>query len=516
MAATALAEEAPRVVITVHGDQVEYNQELNTVAVHGQVRITARSDRPGAPTIGMTADEVEGDLNSGVLMAHGGIKLLSQQAALTGEKLRINVKSDEFVLEHGATSVDVPSQQYPGTMVRGYLVGDQLCRRGDVVFVIEGRITTCDRERPHYSIGARKITYDFATHALRVERGNISLYGRKLTLPGTVRFTIDGSDSHSLYLPLPNFSSYDGLYFRYPDHWEWEGVPWQVDAYVQVGTALRLPCGVRVTNRDDHGVFTASLTRRDEQVWDLDRTSRVDRVPELRYVRHLQPTGKNGLSRLDAEVFAGYLHEHVNLEPGRSGAYAGVAGHYSPMPRQRRKREGQWVAADLYQTFYDTGDSLTDLRLEAGTGWRLNERIGGALWAVHHESAGERPFRFDGVYAENEGFASLELQLAARHQLELYGHYDFDRGAMRDYGARYSYRTHCLTWRFGYSVARESLDIGLDLNGLTGDTKPVASKALVQPDEVPPLPEPVPADPAAKPASPAPTDATPPAGNPAP
>jgi len=237
----------------------------------------------------------------------------------------------------------------------------------------------------------------------------------------------------------------------------------------------------------------------------------VDRLPELRYVHHVLPADRRGLSRLEAEVYAGHLYEHFANEPQTEASRAGVALRYSPMPRQRRKHDGFWAAADLYQTLYDTGDHLTDLRLEAGTGWRLSDRIGGALWAVHHESTGESPFRFDDVWADDEGFASVDLQLDPKQRLQLYGHYDFDKSSFRDYSAKYSYRAHCLTWNLEYNFARQSVSVGVDLNGLTGETRPVTSAPLVRPDEVPPLPEPTPEPPASAPAAPAtpPSAATP-------
>ncbi|MCE5241523.1 hypothetical protein LLH23_23910 [bacterium] len=508
LSAATYAEDQPatapptRVIIKVHGERVEYDGEMRTVAVQGQVQITAQSDRPGAPTLAMTADEVEGDLANGILVAHGGIKLLSQQGALKGDSVRINVKTDQFVMENGAAEIRSESKQYPGNTVRGYLLGDRVCREGEIIFVIEGRVTTCDRARPHYSIGARKLTYNLTKQELRIERGHLTLYGNRLVMPADLTLPMGESARGDLIIPLPQYSSYDGLYVSPSKHMEWEGNPWVFDAYVHVGTTLRFPAGLTISNEGDQGLFTASLVRRQQEVWDFDQRSRVDYLPELRYLHHLQPTTTD-TSPLDAEIFAGYLAEYHEHETTREASRAGLALHYSPMPERRQKHDGWWAATDLYQTFYSTGDHLTDWRLEAGVGRRLSERVAGALWTVHHESTGESPFYFDDVYSDNEGFGSLDLQLDRLNRLELYGHYDFDRSEIRDYSVKISHRVHCLTWSLQYSYAHQAVTVGVDLNGLTGGTRPVDSTPLVRLEEMPPLPEPVP-DPGPETTPPAP------------
>lgn len=487
--AVAGAQERPRVIINVRGDVVEYDRELNSIAVQGQVQITARTDAPGYPSVSMTAEQVEGDLQSGLLVAHGGIKLLSQQFALRGEQVQINVKTDEFVMENGAASAEMPSVQYPGSVVRGYFMGDRICREAEVIIIVEGRVTTCDRRDPHYSIGARKIIFNTETGMLTLDRANLSLYGVRLTIPGRYTFPVIGDGSSDGFtMPLPQYSSYDGLYFRFERQLTWPGSPWAASAFVNIGTGLKFPAGVQLTNAGENDVFALNLTYREQRYFDFTRYSRINRLPELTYVHHLLPESRQS-PQLDLEAFAGHIYERFEDEPTTEASRAGVALRYSPQPQNRRLGTGTWWGADLEQTFYDTGDHLTNLRLEAGIGGEISDRLDGSLRLVHNEHSGRSPFLFDDIFVDTYADATLDMQVDENNRVGVLGRYDFEENEFRDYGLRLAHRSHCLTWKLQYNIRRQEVQVGLDINGLTGGTRPPDTEPLVRPEEVPPLPE---------------------------
>jgi len=488
------AQCAPRVYVNIQGDSLEYDAELRTVAVRGNVRITARTDIPGFPTVSIAAEQLEGDINNGVLIAHGQTRLLSQNVALKGEELRLNFKTHEFAMNNGAAMAQALSPHYPGQWVRGFFFGEKLTQQANLIYIIEGRLTTCDRQRPDYCIGARKLIYDPQTQKLQIERGYFQLYGTKISLPVNFSVTLQEAENEVPWTLLPQYNTYEGLYWPIKQQWAWPEEPWKIEAYLHCGTALRFPMGLKIRHQNKEESFTFSVTRREQVIWDLNRRARLDRTPELHYTYSLRSgPAKLELEFLRLELFAGYLYEHLADAPLTEAGRAGLLLRYSPFPQRCHDKIDFWSAAELQHNLYSTGDHLTDLRLEAGWGRQFNERLTAALWGVHHETAGQSPFAFDDVYAQNEGFVKLAYQLNQRHRLELLAHYDFERHAFRNYTLKISQREHCLTWHLEYDFAQQSVSVGVDINGLTGGTAPVSSQPLVQPEEVPPLPEPVPA-----------------------
>jgi hypothetical protein len=200
-----------------------------------------------------------------------------------------------------------------------------------------------------------------------------------------------------------------------------------------------------------------------------------------------------GLTRLDVGAFAGRLSEHPRDIPVVVDASrAGVWFDYTPRPWARQNRSGTWWAVTGQQTFYDTGDRLSDLSFELGTGWHWSEEFEASLSGIHHIKSGETPFFFDDIWVKNELIGTLQAALARNWRLNAVGRYDLDQNALRDYTIGVSRRMHCLTWKASYNFGAKMVQLGLDLNGLTGGTAPPVTSPLVSPDEVPPLPPMVP------------------------
>lgn len=497
VAVTAATEE-PGNAVTVHlrGDTASFDRVSGAVSVAGNVTMTAATDRPGMPTVSLAAEQLSGNLNSGTLVASQGVRLRSQQVAVRGESVELNFRRDEFLVRRGALEADVPSEDFPGRVLRGFFFGDEIRRTGSVHYVIHARVTTCNEPHPHYSVGSDRITYDTVTHLLSVQHGTLQLYGLRLHLPGnysTKLFEPEGPPETDW--GLPGYSSSDGLYTALKQPLSSAGADWDINAAVRVGTRLRLPGAISAVHQTDLDTLQVRATRLEQVTYDLDKSARLSWVPEISYVRHLQRDA-GGLSRLDLKAYAGRAHERVDNTPVVSAARAGLSLEYSPRPWQRRARRGLWWAAGAEQAFYDTGQRRRDLRLELGTGWRFREGFGAAAWAVHHFTDGTTPFRFDEVYVEDELFTAVDARLDRKWSVSGLGHWDLDEGDLRDYSVSVSRRLHCLTWSLKYDFAREELAIGLNLNGLTGGTEPPETAPLLGPDDVPPLPAMVPADPA--------------------
>lgn len=485
--------------VEVHGDHVELDDDNKTLAVTGNVTITVATDKPGYPTVSLAADQLEGDLKAGRMVATHGVKLRSQQLGLRGERVDLDFKNGTFTLDRGAMEVAVPSVQAPGKIVRGFFFGNQMGREGRVMYVIEGRITTCDRAKPHYTIGSKKVTFDTATGALDVYGGRLQLYNFRLNIPGHFHGTLGGGGGDgSLALPLPRYSSFDGLYTDLRRDLTKPDADWSLYGILRVGTKLRFPAALVTEHKTEDSTTRIAATRQEEVVFNLRERSRISRLPEVSYVKDLISTSA-GLPRLQFLAFGGHIREHVDNLPVISATRAGVALDYTPYPWQRRNRRGVWWAAGARQTFYDTGDQLSDVALELGTGWHFTDTLSASVSEIHHFTSGESPFFFDNVWVEDELVGTLDTALARNWRFRGTGRWDLDRGELRDYTLMFSRRMHCLTWNLGYSFGAELFSVGLDINGVTGGTAPPDTAPLVSPDEVPPLPAPVPGDATASP-----------------
>lgn len=490
LALPVLAADPPKPVVTVNvrGDHVEYDQEAGTLVVHGQVSITARSDQPGAPTVSIASGELEADLNRGLLVAHDEVRLLSQQIAMRGQEVEVDFAKAEFSLKQGTACVSALNPLYPDLPVRGYLFAQEMHRRANVIYMIEGRLTTCDRPNPHYWIGVSRFSVDPAKRSFSVRKGRIHLYGYTLTLPGA--YASKGRTSErddTVHQLLPGFSSYDGLYLPVRIDLAPRSTDWDLTLATRVGTRWRFPGEIRAERDSDREQFAVLASRREEVTWDLSQGSRLNRVPELNWLRHLTDSAESN-TQFDLGIEAARIEEKPINDSERSATRARLTLAYSPRARARSRHHGLWWGLEGVQSFYDSGEALTDLQAEIGWGGSFGSHLRGATWFVHHETSGTTPFRFDDIYADNEIFSELQADLGHDWFTRAASRFDTEGMHLRNLEAGLYRRVHCLTWGVTFDRARERWNLAVDLSGLTGGTPPYRSKPLVADEEVPPLP----------------------------
>lgn len=482
------AEQKAVITIHVQGDRVEFDREAGTLAVRGDVTITAQSDRPGYPTISVASGELEADLTHGVLIAHEGVRLLSQQVAMRGERAEIRFHRDEFILHEGRASVGMPSPDFPDRPVRGYFFGNEIRKEGELVYVIEGRVTTCDRAHPHYSVGVRELTYDTRISRWTIRDGRLTLYGHTLRIPGSYSALIHGRGPRRRHnLLTPGYSGYDGLHVPVSWNLSPSDGEWDVRAIVRVGTELKFPAELAARRESEREVLSLRAARRQLVAWDLDERSRMSFLPEASFTRRLSvPSRRDASSELGLAL--AYIKEEPVREPANKALKASLSLDYTPATRARRLRQGAWWAVGGQQALYDTGEHLLDLQLEVGLGSDQSRTPRGALWYVHHETSGSTPFLFDDVYSEDEIHGQFTLGLGADWSLESYARLDLNETRLREWEIGIHRRLHCLTWGLVWDRAGETLSLQVNVNGLTGHTLPYESEPVVTAEEVPPLP----------------------------
>ena len=126
--------------VEIDGDSVELVQDENKVIINGNVSITKADTR-------LTCDRVEYYHEDKKAFAEGNVVLSNPKGQISGDNLVFNfdTMTGDF---NGARIVSAPY----------YGVGEKISKVGENKMVMtQGYITTCDLDKPHYKIKAKKI-----------------------------------------------------------------------------------------------------------------------------------------------------------------------------------------------------------------------------------------------------------------------------------------------------------------------------------------------------------------------
>ncbi len=478
------------VSIELDGDYLRYSLDGKRAVLDGHVRI--RIIAPGytrAHTIVVT-NHAEVDLVANVVTTQGGGKIVVGPAFARGDTMRFDAVKEDFSVHNAdafmALSVPDADPAAPPPMV--YFKGEEIGKTGDVVYVLRGRITTCDLDNPHYYVSARRILYNVRTGEATIYSARLHLYGLNLPLIPYARTTLGGTEMPRSFdfVTMPGYSHREGLFLPYSL------------AFTPVGAGTEVATSFRLTTKA--GITGAVWAKRSEGRWDFDvRDTRkewqadvlnnelaLSRMPELTAARHFTGRGnQNHELRLDLSVgrFQEDWEDQPVGQPHRPVVFATRAlgaVTYTAHPRDYYRGLGTWYGARLSLSSYDTHQSLTDLRLFAGAGAALSPQVSGDVTLIHHLTGGSTPFLFDAPQITTELAVRGEWDFAPKWFVDGWGRYDAERGEMRDYEIGVNARDHCLTWGLYYRALSHGLGVRLDLTGITGRTKPYKSESRLQ------------------------------------
>jgi hypothetical protein len=190
-------------------------------------------------------------------------------------------------------------------------------------------------------------------------------------------------------------------------------------------------------------------------------------------------------------VSAGRYRERQEDDPAPALTDNRIAAwlEYSRYRDQKRKLDGMWWGAGALHNYYDDGDHFTDISVEAGCGGRIADGMKGSLTLTHHFLDGQSPFEFDDVDIKTEAYGSMRWDCTDSWAFSGDARYDLDESSLRDYALWISRRYQYLTWSLGYDFSAKNVRLRLDVNGLTGDTRPPETQPLISDEEVQLTPE---------------------------
>lgn len=187
---------------TIEADVISGDSKTRTVEAAGSVVMTSAASR-------LTAERVQYSETSRQAQAEGGVRLVTPDFELTATRFSFNLATGEGVISDGL--LYFPTNNY-------YIHAKTMARTGVDTFTIEeGMITTCDGERPAWSLKASRIQvrregYASARNA-RVQAGSVPIfYTPYLVVPvktkrqsGFLIPEIKTSDRDGLTVNLPFF-----------------------------------------------------------------------------------------------------------------------------------------------------------------------------------------------------------------------------------------------------------------------------------------------------------------------
>lgn len=469
-----------QLVVTVKGDQVQYGYGTPPWGeIQGDVRI--HLEIVGEPDSRVTIRADRTAFHSGQIEAQKGITVATPQGVLTGEYLEFNLDTGKFCLKQARSIANLNAGADEAAAVYGYAFGEEIGREHEVVYIVEGKITTCDRARPHYALQAKRIEYHPAQQRFKVKGAAVHLYDVRIPLIPSFSFRVGpGEQETTGILPVPGYSSRDKLYLPYRFQFNSPNSPWRNDLRLWV-TQKR---GIRVLSANEftQGRWqTAGYFAETEDTYDdLGNALTLDRRPELTITRFAtSPDQKDGWSSSLSlgNIVEESRHNSTTRQAKVREQRAAVTLRYDRHGDQRHRGQGRWYSLSGRQAFYSTGDDYHDLAFSLGGGGSLGNDLAGSLTLTQHLTGGRTPFMFDRVNIETELEPSLEAQLSRRWAVSARGWYDLDESKLRDYKLGVSRRSHCLTWSLEYRFVGERVGLRVDINGLTGSTAPYTQQS---------------------------------------
>ncbi len=466
---------APRLRVEIYAPdghiQYRWDQQMLEADEGVQVRITLEGQPDRAAII--NAGRVGGSL-SGQMEASRGVTIGTPQGVLVGEHLTLNTTTGEFRLQQAQAAVDLTPDQ-PQSLL-GYIFGEEIRSTQEVVYVLDGRITTSDRRNPEYTLEAKRIECYPRQRRFKITGAALRLHGVRLPLIPKFSFRI-GKDGQKMspLIPLPGYSSRDKLCLPYQFNFS------SPEARLQNNVTVRLTQkrGIRLhsanTYTSANWAALGIVSQTEDAYSDRGAHLVLDRRPELRYTRFSsganQDTGWAGSLTL-ANIVEELQTNSPDPAPTVREQSTSLSLRYDWHNDERRDKLGKWCSVAARQTFYSSGDNYQDIALTAGAGGQISSSLRGSLSLTHHILGGRTPFLHDEVGILTELQPACELWLSPNWSLRANASYDMAESDLRDYDLELRRRAHALTWGLKYRSFGNSLGIAIYVNGLTGDTAP--------------------------------------------
>lgn len=471
------------VIIEISAEEVVYSREEGLARARGAVVVDIQRRDVPEQRAKILAGEVVADLQKGIIEARKGARMEAAGGVFSGNALRVDASRREFWVTSAAATAPAGPPTKAGKP-RAYFAAKKIAGKADVLYVFRGRITTCDKERPHWALYAREMTYNTKTGRLTIRGGKVRLYGLTVPLISPISVSLKGKEEAARrILTRLSYSRRERMYAKGALAFTTKSGNIEVTSAFRLSYRRGLVGTVMAAHPDPRHEWYVLAERRGDRRDNIDEYLEVDRLPEVGLVEHLIPTDspKAKTDLLDLTLSGSYVRE----KPARRYPRHSVAKFHLQLDREFHKDQydaliGKWWGWQARWEWYDTGQDFYNLQLFAGRGRRFSDRFAASLTALHNIYGGETPLRFDDVDIRTELRPTVDWDLTEKWRIRATARYDVGQGRMRDYLLQLDRKVHCLTWYVRYRHSGSSISVGLELSGLTGGSRPYKQQAEPQ------------------------------------
>lgn len=448
-AAWAAAEPIP---LTLTADTITGSlEEGGALEATGNARITYQDGS-------ITADRIHLDHGQRVAAATGNVRVEREGQLLSGAELMYDLADGQGVIREARAEVHEEASR--GELV-AFLMGTEIAVGRDLMYIIKGRFTTCNREHPHYKVTADEWRY-IPGKRIEARGAQVEIYGAKLpkVRKWTHRLEKGGKGSTSL-MPRVGFSHVDGLYVGVNPSIQPKGSPFiaGLEGRMSLTQGFR---GRGYTGLEKpHWSLEAAYGVNEDSYNDVVTGVVIDRLPEVAF------EGQWGLGEASGTA--------LGLRAGW-GQFREFPGGLMTDRRHVDSRVSHVRTLG------------TKALLEAGVGFRYSDYGTGQHYRVisgrghlflsptddfdchvgylRHFVDGSTPFEFDDVDITRGLAAGFDWRLTKRWRLASELRYDFDRQRVRRAQFEIGRTFHCLEYSLHYDTVLKDFGFGVAIPGL--------------------------------------------------
>jgi len=179
--------------------------------LHGRGNVVIRSTQ-----YTLRAEEAELDAAREWARLRGAVTLQGKYITTMGRSVRANLKTGEWHLEEGVSAVIEPeyfvAEQVTDRLYLGASEAESPSEQGPITLT-GGRVTSCNLEKPHYLISARRVEIRSGKKVIAERPGFYLLGKRVLELPFRLVMSLD--ERKNRYLPLVGQNEVEGFYAKF-------------------------------------------------------------------------------------------------------------------------------------------------------------------------------------------------------------------------------------------------------------------------------------------------------------
>ncbi|HJN19071.1 MAG TPA: hypothetical protein QGH10_26460 [Armatimonadota bacterium] len=459
-AASDAQDDTPPIEISLRADQIDGDlmDQNGTTELSGSVHLKI-SNMPGSyPGFTMDTERLTISLGKGEVAAPGATTFRTPAAEVVGHDLHYNYQRQDFRATDARSIITQPTGDQDLTI---YARSKSIEAVGGDTSLYRTRLTTCDREHPHFAFKLRRLRMQPDKDRVTLYGGTASLYGTNIPLIHKVsgRFE-DGTVKTSIILPA--YSSRDGFFVPYDHMFTGPTSTARVRFDGKLTQRHALVGSLQAEYRDGPMRAWTALARQETMQDDINDRLVFNALPEV----GAEYVSERGRTQITTRLTAGdYRDQNVRTHVRRHAA--AVTGrvdwdwlHYEP-----EDSVGLWCGAGVRGSLYTTGDSYRTADVRAGISAPLWGDARGRLEVIHTFIGGTTPLEIDDVDIPTEARAAVDTPLGGPWSVALTGRLDLKESDLKDYTAEVRFQHHCLTWSLNYRDVGSQIGIGVNLFG---------------------------------------------------